>query len=151
MSTKRAESEGPQARGGEDKNAHLVVEDLGLASGSVGDKEVVQNVEDILADLLELGLDLVAVVLDGRNVLVGSLRLLLLLDRGDNAPRGTSGTDNVLVGNAEKVTLVNGELSTQLGHLLHVGDHLIVALSLLAKAGEEGLAILRLAKRCPVA
>lgn len=143
MSTKRAADEGPQAIGGEDKNAHLVVEDLGLASGGVGDEEVVQNVEDILADLLELGLDLVAVVLDGGDVLVGSLRLLLLLDRGNDAPRGTSGTDNVLVGNAEKVALVDGELSAQLGNLLHVGHHLIVALSLLAEAGEEGLAILR--------
>ncbi|KAI6754239.1 hypothetical protein HG530_012753 [Fusarium avenaceum] len=140
---KRVGAEEPQARGGEDKNAHLVVEDLGLASGGVGDEEVVQNIEDILADLLELGLNLVAVVLDGRDMLVGSLRFLLLLDRGDDAPRGTSGTDNVLVGNAEEVTLVNGELSTQLSHLLHVGDHLIVALGLLAEAGQEGLAIFR--------
>lgn len=120
-----------------------MVEDLGLAGGGVGDEEVVEDIENILADLLELGLDLVAVVLDGGYVLVGALRFLLLLDRGDDAPRGTSGTDNVLVGDAEEVTLVNGELSAQLSHLLHVGDHLIVALGLLAEAGQEGLAIVR--------
>lgn len=132
---KGRKDEGPQARGGEDKNAHLVVEDLGLAGGGVGDEEVVEDIENILADLLELGLDLVAVILDGRDVLVGALRFLLLLDRGDDAPRGTSGADNVLVGDAEEVTLVNSELSAQLSHLLHVGDHLIVALGLLAEAG----------------
>ena len=120
---------------------HLVVEDLGLARGSVGDKSLVEDIEDILADLLELKLNLGAVLLDGGNVLVGALGLLLLLDRGDDAPGSTAGNDNVLVGDAKEVALVDGELTTELGHLLHVGDHLIVALGLLAEAGEEGLAV----------
>jgi hypothetical protein len=47
-------------------------------------------------------------------VLVGTLLLLLLLDRGDDAPRGTSGTDDVLVGDGEEVTLVNSEFTTDL-------------------------------------
>lgn len=118
-----------------------MVEDLGLASGGVGDEELVENVEDILADALKLQLDLGAVVLDGGNVLLGALGLLLLLDRGDDAPRGTAGTDDVLVGNAEEVALVDGELAAELSHLLHVGDHLIVSLSLLAEASQEGLAV----------
>lgn len=67
-------------------NSHLVVEDLGLASGGVGDKAVVEDIEHILANLLELLLDLDAVLLDGGNVLVGSLSLLLLLDGGDDTP-----------------------------------------------------------------
>lgn len=122
---------------------HLVVEDLGLARGSVGNQGLVEDVKDILADLLELKLDLRAVLLDGGDMLVGALGLLLLLDRGDDAPGGTAGANDVLVGDAEEVALVNGELTTELGHLLHVGDHLIVALGLLAEAGEEGLAIVR--------
>ena len=120
-----------------------MVEDLGLARRSVGDKRLIKDVKDILADLLELKFDLGAVLLDGGHVLLGALGLLLLLDGGDDAPGGTAGANNVLVGDAQEVTLVDGELATNLGNLLHVGDHLIVAFGLLAKAGEEGLAIMR--------
>lgn len=91
-----------------------MVEDLALARLGLGDQGVVKDVENILADLLELGLDLLAVVTDDGNVLVGTLLLLLLLDRGDDAPRGTSGTDNVLVGDGEEVTLVDGKFTTDL-------------------------------------
>lgn len=75
-----------------------MVEDLGLSSLGLRDERVVQNVEDILADLLKLCLDLLAVVTDDSNMLVGTLLLLLLLDRGDDAPRCTTSADNVLVG-----------------------------------------------------
>ena len=95
-----------------------MVEDLGLAGLGLGDERLVEDVEDILADLLELGLDLLAVVADGANVLLGALGLLLLLDRGDDAPRGTSCADNVLVGDGQKVALVNGELTGDLSRLL---------------------------------
>lgn len=118
-----------------------MVEDLGLAGGGIGNESIVEDVEDVLADPLELLLDLDAVVLDGGDVLVGALGLFLLLDRGDDAPGGTAGTDNVLVGNAEQVALVDSELTAELGNLLHVGDHLIVALGLLAEAGQESLAV----------
>lgn len=67
-------------------NAHLVVEDLGLAGLGLGDQRVIQNVQDILADILKLLLDLITVLLDDTNVLVGTLGLLLLLDGGDDAP-----------------------------------------------------------------
>lgn len=118
-----------------------MVENLGLASGGVGDEALVQDIENILADLLELELNLAAVLLDGGDVLVRALGLLLLLDGGDDAPRGTASADDVLVGNAEEVALVNGELTAQLSDLLHVGNHLIVALGLLAETGQEGLAV----------
>ena len=66
--------------------AHLVVEDLGFTRLGLGDERVVQDVEHILADLLELGLDLLAVFTNGANVLLSALGLLLLLDRGNDAP-----------------------------------------------------------------
>jgi len=91
-----------------------VVEDLGLAGLGLGNERLVEDVEDILADLLELGLDLLAVVADGANVLLRALGLLLLLDRGDDAPRGTSCADDVLVGDGQEVALVNGELTADL-------------------------------------
>jgi hypothetical protein len=118
-----------------------VVEDLGLAGSSIGDQAVIQNVQDILADLLKLELNLVTVVADGANVLIGAFGLLLLLDGGDDAPRGTSRADDVLVGDREEVALVDSELTAQLGYLLHVRDHLIVTLGLLAQAGQESLAM----------
>jgi hypothetical protein len=91
-----------------------VVEDLGLARLGLGNERLVKNVQDILADLFELGLDLLAVVADGANVLLRALGLLLLLDRGDDAPRGTSCADDVLVGDGQEVALVNGELTADL-------------------------------------
>lgn len=61
-------------------NVHLMVEDLALTSLCLGDEGLVEDVKDILANLLELGLDLLTVFADDANVLVGSLGLLLLLD-----------------------------------------------------------------------
>ena len=122
-------------------NEHLVVKNLGLAAGGLRDQVLVENIEDVLADSLELLLDLDAVVADRTHVLLGALGLLLLLDGGDDSPRGPAGADDVLVGDAEEVALVDGQLEAHLRDLLHVGDHLIVALGLLAQASEESLAV----------
>lgn len=91
-----------------------MVEDLALASLGLGDEALVEDVEDILADLLELELDLLAVLADDADVLVGALGLLLLLDAGDDAPGGTAGADDVLVGDGKEVALVNCELAADL-------------------------------------
>ena len=95
-------------------NAHLVVEHLALTSLGLGNEALVENVEDILADLLKLKLDLLTVLADDANVLLGALGLLLLLDAGDDAPGSTSGSDDVLVGDGKEVALVNCELATDL-------------------------------------
>jgi hypothetical protein len=91
-----------------------VVEDLALAGLGLGDEALVEDGENILADLLELKLDLLAVLANDTNVLVGALSLLLLLDAGDDAPRSTAGADDVLVGNGKEVTLVDCELAADL-------------------------------------
>jgi hypothetical protein len=96
------------------RHAHLVVEDLGLASLGLGDESLVKDVKDILANLLQLGLDLLAVVTDNADVLIGALGLLLLLDGGNDAPGSTSGADDVLVSDGQKVTLIDSELATDL-------------------------------------
>jgi len=54
-------------------HAHLVVEDFGLAGLGLGNQRLVEDVQDILADLLKLGLDLLAIVADGRDMLVSAL------------------------------------------------------------------------------
>jgi hypothetical protein len=81
------------------RDAHLVIEDLGLPGLGLGDEGLIEDVQDILADLLKLGLNLLSVFADSADVLVRALGLLLLLDRGDDAPRGTACADDVLVGN----------------------------------------------------
>lgn len=101
--------------------AHLVVEDLALAGLGLWNEAVVEHIEHILADLLELGLDLLAVVADDADVLVRALGLLLLLDAGDDAPRGTTCSDDVLVGYREEVALVDCQFAANLGRVLVVG------------------------------
>lgn len=91
-----------------------MVEDLALASLGLGDKALVEDAKDILADLLELKLDLLTILADDTDVLVGALGLLLLLDAGDDAPRGTAGADDVLVGDGKEVALVDCELTADL-------------------------------------
>ena len=101
-----------------------MVEDLGLAGSGRGDQVLVQNGENVLADLGELGLDLLPVSLDHRNLGLVTLGLLLLLDGGDDSPRSTTSTDNVLVRNGEQVSLFDGELLVGGSDGLHVLDHL---------------------------
>jgi hypothetical protein len=57
-----------------------VVEDLRLAGLSRRDQVLVENAEDVLADLGELCLDLLAVLLDQSDLSRVALGLLLLLD-----------------------------------------------------------------------
>ena len=104
-------------------NAHLVVEDFGLAALSGWDEVLVENLEDVLTDLSELGLDLLAVLLDKGDLLLVALGLLLLLDRGDDAPRRTAGADDVLVGDRQEIPLLDGELLVCGGNILHVLHH----------------------------
>jgi hypothetical protein len=63
-----------------EKDVHLVIEDLGLSRLGLGDQRFIQNIKNILADFLKFSLDLLAVITNGRNMLVGALRLFLLLD-----------------------------------------------------------------------
>jgi hypothetical protein len=91
-----------------------VVEDLALAGLGLGDKTLVEDIKDILADLLELELNFAAVVADDGDVLVRTFGFLLLLDAGNDAPRGTAGTNDVLVGDGQKVSLVDSELAADL-------------------------------------
>ena len=57
-----------------------MVEHLALTSLGLGNQAVVEDVEHILADILKLGLDLLAVLADDADMLVRALGLLLLLD-----------------------------------------------------------------------
>lgn len=106
------------------ESLHLVVEDLGLARLGRRDEVGIEDIENVVADLGKLGLDLLAVLLDKADLGRVALGLLLLLDGGDNSPRGTAGTDDVLVGNGQEVALLDGEVTVLGGDDLHVLNHL---------------------------
>jgi len=107
-------------------DVHLVVKYLGLARGGGGNEVLVENVEDIIADLGELGLDLESVLLNETDLRRVALGLLLLLDGRDDSPRGTAGANDVLVGNGKEVALLNGKVAVLGGDNLHVLDHLCI-------------------------
>jgi len=115
---------------------HLVVEHLGLPALGRRDEVLVENVENVFADLGELIFNLLTVLLDEGNLGGVSLGLLLLLDRSDYSPGGTAGTDDVLVGDGEKVTLLDSQVAVLGGDNLHVLNHLFVALGLLGELGQ---------------
>ena len=118
----------------DDWRAHLVVEDLGLAGLGRGNQVLVKDLENIIADLGELGLDLLSVLLDKGDLRRVALGLLLLLDRGDYSPRRTAGTDDVLVGDGEKVALLDGKIAVLRSDNLHVLNHLCGSRQVSAKA-----------------
>ena len=101
-----------------------MVEDLGLAGRGRRNEVLLKNVEDVLADLRKLALDLLPVALDHGNLGFVALRLLLLLDGGNDPPRRTAGTDDVLVCDRQEVALLYGELLVGRRDALHVLDHL---------------------------
>jgi len=78
---------------------HLVVENLRLPTLSRWNQVLVKDLKDIFADLGQLCLDCLTVVLDEANLYLVSLGLFLLLNRGNNSPRSAAGTNNVLVSN----------------------------------------------------
>mmetsp|Transcript_58861 Transcript_58861/g.127772 ORF Transcript_58861/g.127772 Transcript_58861/m.127772 type:complete len:252 (-) Transcript_58861:13-768(-) len=110
---------------------HLVVEDLAFLRVGVGDELVLDNLENVRADIDKLVLDLGLVVTNKGK----ALSLSLLLDGGDHSPRGTAGADDILVGNGKEVSLLDGKLLGLLGNGLHVVDHLVESFSLLGQLG----------------
>mmetsp|Transcript_3803 Transcript_3803/g.7546 ORF Transcript_3803/g.7546 Transcript_3803/m.7546 type:complete len:263 (-) Transcript_3803:231-1019(-) len=118
---------------------HLVVKDLGLLGGGVGDEALLDDGQDVVADVAQLVLDLDLVVLDDAHFVGVSL----LLDGGHHAPGGTTGADYVLIGDGEQISLFNGEFLGLAGDFFHVADHFIEALGLLGELGfvDERIAI----------
>ena len=85
--------------------------------------------QHVIADLPQLLLDLLPVFFGHLLLLFAPLGLLL--DAGDDAPRGTTRADHVLVGHRQQVPLLVAELDAQLGHVLHGRRHVVVAFRLL--------------------
>lgn len=101
---------------------------LALARLGGGDEVLFKEAEDVLADLVELGLNGSTVLAVDGDVLLVTLLLFLLLDRRNNAPRGTTGANDVLKSDRQEVTLLHAELVGAIvsggGNLPHLRDHL---------------------------
>lgn len=91
-----------------------MIEHLGFSRLRLWDQGFVKDIKDVTTNLLQLRLDLLTVFADLSDMFVGALGLLLLLDTRDNSPRCTSGTDDVLVGNGQKIALVDGKFTAKL-------------------------------------
>jgi hypothetical protein len=104
---------------------HLEVEDLGLSSGGALDELVIEEPDDVIAEVVELILDLLLVGLEEGEVL-GVLGLFLLLDRAECAPGSPSRPDGVLVGHRQEVALLHTELLVEVDdYLLHGIQHIL--------------------------
>jgi hypothetical protein len=102
---------------------HLVVEHLRFTGLGRGNQVLVQNLEDVFADLSELLLNCLTVFLDEFDLSFVAFRLLLLLDGGDDSPRSATSSDDILVSDREEISLFDGELLVCRGDDLHVLDH----------------------------
>ena len=78
-----------------------------------------------------------SVLANASNIILVALALLLLLDAGDDPPRGTTSADNVLVRHRQQIPLFHGKLLVmdQLSNFLHLFNHLVVPLGLLGQLG----------------
>jgi len=95
---------------------HLVVENFGFLRCGVGDEGFLNDAKDVVTDFDEFGFDLGLVVLDDFHLVA----IALLFDAGNDAPRCSSGSDDILVGNAQQVAFLDGEFLGLLGNFLPV-------------------------------
>ena len=84
---------------------------------------LVEDLQDIFADLGEFTLDLLSVALDHGNLCFVALGFLFLLNGGDDSPRCATGSNDVLVRNRKQIAFLNGEFLVRRGDTLHVLNH----------------------------
>lgn len=59
----------------------------------------IKKLEDTITNLSELNFNLSTVILDECDTVLVATALFLLLDGGNDAPRGTAGTNKILLSN----------------------------------------------------
>lgn len=88
---------------------------------------LVENLENIFADLAELLLDGDTVILDELDLGLVAFGLFLLLNGRHNSPTGTASTDDILVGNREEVSFLYRKFFVCRSNNLHVLHHFCVS------------------------
>lgn len=118
---------------------HLEEEDLAARIVAGVQNIHFNQVEDVLAEVVQFLLDLLLVALEQAQVLA-TLRLLLLLDGAQRTPGGSksnkipAGTHRVFIGHRQQVSLLVVKLRPELHNLLHVLQHVLEALGLLGNS-----------------
>jgi len=114
---------------------HLQVEDLRLGGGGLLNKLLIQKVKNVLAISRQLVFEFLFILSDQWQV-ARSLALFFLLDGRNSSPSGSSGSNGVLVGNGEEVSLFDGQFLVEVvNDLLDVVEHVFEPLGLLADLG----------------
>ena len=96
--------------------------------------------KDVSTNVVELLLNLLAVLLGHGLFLFGALGLLL--DGGNDTPGWSPGTDNVLISHAQQVSLLVWEFGSSFGDGLHASGHVVVAFGLFSQFGLLDLLLL---------
>ncbi|MBA0743435.1 hypothetical protein Gogos_006113 [Gossypium gossypioides] len=94
-------------------------------------KLLFKELQNFNADLLQLRLDLGYVLVDDCDVVGVAMAFLFLLDGGNDHLGGTMGTNDILVGEKEKVALLDGDFfkgEDNGDNIPHKHDHLPIAL-----------------------
>ena len=104
-------------------DSHFVVKNRGLSWRGWGDQVLVNDTKNVIANLAEFLLNLLAVTLNKSNIVVISLRLLLLLNWRHNAPRSSPSTNDIFVSHREEVPLLHSQLKIKSCNLFHTLDH----------------------------
>ena len=116
---------------------HLHEEGLGFLSAVSIEDAVRDHVDDLLAVVLELGLNLALV---GEESSIEFRVLGVLLDGRDSAASGAFARNEVLEGDGEEIALVGVDgAALDNKDLLKEVDHILEALGLLSDAGKEDL------------
>jgi len=89
------------------QHSHFVEKDTRFTSSARGDKVLINNSHDITADIGQLRLHLLPILLYPLHTHIVPFRLFLLLNRRKNPPRSPTSTHHVLVPHRQKVPLLN--------------------------------------------
>lgn len=84
---------------------------------------LVDHLHDIIAYARQLRFNLLPILVDPLHVVLVPLRLLLLLDRGEDPPRCPPRADHVLVSDREEISLLDCQFDVQVRDFLHGIDH----------------------------
>lgn len=107
-------------------DSHFVVENSGLSRGRRGDQVLVYDRQNVIANLGEFLLHLLAVTLDQFDIVLIPLRLFLLLNGRHDSPRGPSSTYDIFVSHRKKIPLLHGQLKVQFCNFLHTLNHFCI-------------------------
>lgn len=105
------------------KLSHLIVKYRWFAGRAWGNKMLIDHSHDIRANISELCLNFMSVLLDPLYILLVSSWFFLLLNRGQDAPWCSPRTYDILITNRKQIPLLHSQFNIHICNLLHCIDH----------------------------